>query len=62
MAQVTITIADEQVGRLATAMKALYPIPAVYSDTTASASNMYIDSAGQLFRSTSSRGYKDNIN
>lgn len=36
-------------------------LPAVYGDTTASGANVYIDSAGQLFRSTSTREQKTDI-
>ena len=36
-------------------------MPSTYNKTTASASNMFIDSDGALYRSTSSRKYKTNI-
>ena len=36
-------------------------VPAIYNNTTASASNLFIDSVGKFFRSTSSKQYKTNI-
>ena len=36
-------------------------VPYVYSNTTASAANMFIDSTGKFFRSTSSKKYKTDI-
>ena len=36
-------------------------LPDAYSSTTADAANVFIDSAGQLYRSTSSQEYKQNI-
>jgi len=39
----------------------LATLSGVYGNTTASASNVYIDSAGLLYRSTSSLKYKENV-
>jgi hypothetical protein len=36
-------------------------VPGVYSLTTASAANVFVDSSGSLYRSTSSRRYKNSI-
>ena len=36
-------------------------IPGVYSNTSASAANVYVDSTGGMYRSTSSLRYKENI-
>jgi hypothetical protein len=36
-------------------------IPGVYSNTSASAANVYVDSNGELYRSTSSLRYKENV-
>lgn len=36
-------------------------VPNVYSATTGSAANVFVDSAGQLFRRTSARKYKEDI-
>lgn len=36
-------------------------VPGIYTNTTASAANVYVDSAGKLYRSTSARKYKQDI-
>jgi hypothetical protein len=48
-------------GQFAISAGGIFFVPTVYSQTTATAANVAVDSGGQIRRSTSSRRYKENI-
>jgi hypothetical protein len=53
--------ASSSTERMRIAQDGLVSIPGVYSFTTAAAANVYVESAGQLSRATSSSKYKINV-
>lgn len=49
------------VSRLLLDANGLFAVPSIYSSTTGTSANVYVDSAGQMYRSSSSLRYKQDI-